>query len=355
MRPASHTAGLPRLAALVVTYNRADQIRQTVARLLAEDLDHLVVVDNASDDGSTDFLAAISDPRLTLLRLPQNLGGAGGFEAGLRHMVTAFDPDWCVVMDDDARPAPGQFSRFRAEAPGFAKAGWEAIAAGVFYPDGVICEMNRPGRNPFWDLPSFARTLLGGGRAGFHLKDSDYAATEPVVIHNASFVGLFLARAAIARVGYPEGDLFIYGDDVIYTLRLTQAGGAIGFAPWIRFEHDCSTFHQAPTLHQTNAPQVVAAPSNAEADKIRLLRPLWKVYYNYRNGLFAYRLAAGPLLFWPVLLVVTVKWALKARAYGADRGTFVRLLWLAITDALRKRRHRPHAEVLRLAAGKTTR
>lgn len=334
---------MPTLAALIVTHNRPAHIRRSVERLMAESVDHIVVVDNASTDGSTDFLTKIDDPRVTLLRLPKNLGGAGGFEQGLRHVVTAFDPDWCVVMDDDARPDTGCFARFRAEAANMAAQGWEAIAAGVFYPDGVICEMNRPGRNPFWDLPSFARTLLGGGRAGFHLKDSDYAATEPVLIHNASFVGLFLSRAAIARAGYPEGDLFIYGDDVLYTLHLTRTGGRIGFAPWVRFEHDCSTFHKAPD--KTHTP----ALSNQQADKVRLLRPLWKVYYNYRNALFAYRLAAGPVLFWPVLAVVVTKWSLKSRAYGPDRAVFLRLLRLAIGDALRGRRHRAHSDVLELA------
>lgn len=329
----------PRLAALVVTYNRAAQIRRTVEALLASGIDHLLVVDNASDDGSTDFLAKLDDPRFELLRQPQNRGGAGGFEAGLRHLVSRYDPDWCVVMDDDARPEPGAIARFLAAEPGFARTGWEAIAAGVRYPDGAICEMNRPGRNPFWDWRSFVRTLFGGGRGGFHLKDSDYAATEPVVIHNASFVGLFLSRAAIGRVGYPEGDLFIYGDDVIYTLNLTRAGGAIGFAPWIGFEHDCSAFHRPQAQGQPKAQDT--------ADKDRLLNPLWKVYYNYRNGLFAYRLAAGPLLFWPVLLVVVPKWLMKARYYGENRTVFRQLVVLAVKDALSGRRDRTHEDIRR--------
>ena len=30
-------------------------------------------------------------------------------------MTATFNPDWCVVMDDDARPAPDCIARFRAE------------------------------------------------------------------------------------------------------------------------------------------------------------------------------------------------------------------------------------------------
>lgn len=74
----------PRLVAVVVTHNRLDHLQKTVGRLLdspAADLDGLVVVDNASDDGTAAWLAAQSDPRLDVLRLAVNGGGAGGFEA----------------------------------------------------------------------------------------------------------------------------------------------------------------------------------------------------------------------------------------------------------------------------------
>jgi len=317
-----------RLAAVVVTCNRKMQIKRTVQRLLADRLDHLVVVDNASSDGSTDWLDGIDDPRLCVIRLKHNRGGAGGFEQGLREVMARFDPAWCVVMDDDARPDPGMLARFAAEAGALTQDGWEALAAGVFYPDGAICEMNRPSRNPFWNAKSFLHTMLGGGRMGFHMADAAYGAQTVQRIDAASFVGLFLARAAIRRAGYPDGKLFLYGDDVLYTLGLSRGGGAIGFAPWLRFEHDCTTFRRGDG---------------------RVHRPLWKVYYNYRNGLLAYRVAAGPLMFWPVLLVVVPKWAFKARAYGPEWRGYLRLLALAVADALRDRRDRPHRQILALA------
>jgi GT2 family glycosyltransferase len=314
-----------RLVAVVVTHNRRAQLQATITRLLDERLDHILVVDNASTDDTVSWLAGLDDSRLHVLRLAANCGGAGGFERGLREAMARFDPDWCVVMDDDARPRPGTFARFVAEAPKLALAGWEALAAAVYYPDGSLCEMNRPSRNPFWSARHFVRTALGGGRMGFHVSDAAYGSDEVQPIDAASFVGLFLSRAAIRRAGYPDGKLFIYGDDVLYTLSLSRAGGAIGFAPRFAFEHDCSTL---------------------ESGGLRTHRPLWKVYYNYRNGLLAYRVAAGPALFWPVLAVVLPKWAARAHAYGADRQTYLRLLWLAVRDALANRRDRTHDEIL---------
>ena len=58
------TSPRQRVVALVVTFNRLAQLQTTVARLLDEDVDAVVVVNNASTDGTADFLAAIQDPRL---------------------------------------------------------------------------------------------------------------------------------------------------------------------------------------------------------------------------------------------------------------------------------------------------
>ena len=340
--PQGGPRGGARIAAVVVSHNRKAQLRRTVARLLAEGVDHLVVVDNASTDGTRDWLAGQADPRLDVILCPHNLGGAGGFERGLRAARALHDPDWYVVMDDDARPHPGAIARFRAlvaqhppEDGAGSKggpnghAGWDALAAGVYYPDGAICETNRPSRNPFWCRRSFFRTLLGGGRAGFHVADADYGVAAPLPIDAASFVGLFLSRQAILRAGYPRGELFIYGDDVLYTLGLSRAGGRIGFAPWLGFEHDCTTFRRGEG---------------------QIHRPLWKVFYNYRNGLFAYRAAAGPVLFWLVLLLSLPKWALKVRCYDPqERWPYLQLLRVAVADGLRGRHGRPHRQVRAMA------
>jgi GT2 family glycosyltransferase len=297
------------LVAIVVTYNRLAQIKVTLAALLAEPCDYVVVFDNGSTDGTRAWLAGLNDARLHLILSKENLGGAGGFEAGMRAAVSAYDPAWLVVMDDDARPMPGAFARFLA----LDKQGRDAVAAAVYYPDGRICEMNRPSVNPFWHLRAFLRTFLGGGRRGFHISDAAYEGNGQAV-DVASFVGLFVSREAIMRAGYPDGRLFLYGDDAIYTLGLSKRGFSIHFAPDIRFQHDCSTFET----------------------EIRVYRPLWKVYFNYRNGLILYHETAG-IWFWPVLLVVVPKWLWNGRHYGTDKRQYYRLLWRAVRDGIRGR------------------
>mgnify|MGYP000020553523 CR=1 FL=1 len=320
-----------RLVAVVVTYNRLDKLKVTLARLLesaAEELAMVVVADNASTDGTGAWLAGLSDPRLDILSSPVNSGGAGGFNRGMRHAMEQHAPDWLVVMDDDARPEPGALAAFHALPP----EKWEAVAAAVYFPSGEICEMNRPSRNPFWHRREFLRTLLGGGRSGFHIPPSAYEG-EGFGIDVTSFVGFFISAEVVRRIGYPDPRLFIYGDDGIYTLGLSRDGGRIGFEPGIRFEHDLTSF---------------AGASPDQAVQRGRLAPLWKVYYYHRNLLFLYRMAAGAL-FWPALIAIIPKWLLKARHYGGDAGVFLRLLRRAMVDGLLQRKTMTHAEVLDLA------
>ncbi|SMP05455.1 glycosyltransferase [Shimia sagamensis] len=311
-----------RLFAVVVTFNRLEKLKQTVARLLespTQDLEGVLVVNNASTDGTDVWLAQQTDPRLIVAHMTENRGGAGGFEHGMRLITETHDPDWIVVMDDDGRPTSDTFAKFQA----MDVSAWDGLAAAVYYPHGEICDMNRPSRNPFWHRKVFLNTLLGrGGRDGFHITPEDYQG-QPKQIDVSSFVGLFVSRVAVAKVGYPDGRLFVYGEDGLYTLGLSKAGGQIGFIPDLKFEHDCSTFGE---------------------DDLRF-RPLWKVYYYHRNLLMLYREAAG-LFFVPLLFLVLPKWLLKTRHHKGEQRVFLKLLQHAVVDGLLRRTSVPHKTVL---------
>ena len=314
----------PRLVAVVVTYNRLAQLQTTVARLLeaaADDLAAVLVVDNASTDETSAWLADQSDARLHALRLDTNSGGAGGFEAGMRHAMAALDPNWLLLMDDDARPTPETLAQFQGQD----RSGHDGWVAATHFPNGNICEMNRPALNPFSSLRTFVASLFKG-RAGYHLGDAAYHADRIFEVDGASFVGFFVSRPVVEKIGYPDGQLFIYGDDALYSIRLRKAGFRIGFDPELRFEHDCGT-------------EMGTHP----------IKPLWKVYYMYRNQLLTYRAAAGPVLFWPILALKLVNWRRRAGRYGADRATYLSLLRRALQDGIRGRRDASFDDVRRWA------
>ena len=313
-----------RLVAVVVTHDRLAQLQRTVARLMeapVEDMAAVVVVDNASGDGTGDWLRSLNEARVDVVTLNENRGGAGGFAAGIDAARARHDPDWIVVMDDDARPAPGALAAFhRAE-----RGGWDALAAAVFLPGGEIAEMNRPSRNPFGDRRIFWRTVRTG-RRGFHLDAEafeDGARMRRVDV--ASFVGLFLSRRALDLAGGPDPGLFLYGDDALYTVTLTARGGRIGFAPGLRFEHDC---------------QSLGAGGH--------VRSLWRFYYYHRNLIFVYRAAAGPWV-WPALAVIVPRWAWSAARHPKGGVRALRMLARALRDGVLRRTGVAHARVRRWA------
>jgi GT2 family glycosyltransferase len=108
---------MERSTVVVVTWRGRDHIRQCLDALAAQGRPHsTLVVDNASVDGTADILADHpSHPRV--LRLPRNLGYAGGLARALPAVRTPFvawlnddavpAPDWLAVLEDTLDTDPG--------------------------------------------------------------------------------------------------------------------------------------------------------------------------------------------------------------------------------------------------------
>lgn len=312
-----------RIVAVVVTYNRLHQLQTTVRQSLDAGVDSLVVVNNASTDGTMEWLSAQTDPRLVVLNLDVNVGGAGGFHCGFDHVVRHTDADWLVCYDDDAYPEKDSLNVFRQMDIPPDVAG---VAAAVYLPDGRISEMNRPSRDPFSSVASLLRTAFYR-RSGFHVSDAEYSRGGLIPVDFSSFVGCFLRTSAIRQhLGLPRKELFIYADDVMYTHGIGRSGLKHGFAPQVRFIHDCGTLHMQMAVY----------------------KPLWKAYYTYRNGLELYRQVAGPLFFYPIAFLKLFSWWRKARHYE-DQKTYLRLMWRAWKDGMQRDFSLKHVDVLKLA------
>ena len=158
--------------------------------------DQIVIVDNASSDGTPAMLAE-KFPSIPVLRLNANTGGAGGFNAGMRW---AYERgfEWMWLMDDDVEMEPsalrvmldhsnvGDFIHSRktmSDQPHI----WEAV----------------------WNASSCTPVTLS--------KDLSFAHGKPwIPISYGNFEGPLVNRLVVDRIGFPDVRYFVGGDDTIY-------------------------------------------------------------------------------------------------------------------------------------------
>lgn len=239
------------VVAVVVTRDRQDLLRECLLALRAQDraADQVIIVDNASSDGTRSMVRA-EFPEATLIALNTNLGGAGGFQAGLRHAHPA-GADWIWLLDDDTAARPDCLARLLkvADDPGGLPAP-ALLASRVEWTDGRPHPMNRP----ILRTDDIARSVA-------------CAELGLAPLRTATFVSLLVARSTIDRHGYPFAGYFLWADDIEYTARVlrTDPGYLV----------PCSV-----AVHRTQAPRGAAADAGE------------RFYYHVRNNLFMMRGAA---------------------------------------------------------------
>lgn len=199
------------VCAFVLTRNRKVLLGECVRAVLAQrhPVDRLIVLDNASTDGTEAFLheeGLLDDPRVRLERREVNTGGAGGYREGLRLGIDE-DRDWIWLMDDDAEPRPDALERLLAAAPAHAA----AVCTSVLHPDGRV------------DVQHRCRM----GRFIVPLPEEVYEPGRRERVTCASFVGLLVRTTAARRAGLPVAEMFLGYDDAEYSLRLREHGDIV--------------------------------------------------------------------------------------------------------------------------------
>ena len=198
-----------RVCAVVVTYNRKELLRECLEALKGQTrkVDHILVVDNASTDGTGEMLRA-EFPEVEALRLPENQGGAGGFHEGMKR-AHGMGFDWLWLMDDDTIPREDALEELllaAERAEGVLGHKPDFLSSRALWTDGKLPVNLQPLRR---DLPDLLFALLEVGLAP---------------IRGASFVSLLVHRGAVEAYGYPRKEFFIWCDDVEYTHRITRKG-----------------------------------------------------------------------------------------------------------------------------------
>jgi GT2 family glycosyltransferase len=204
---------------LVVTWRGREFLGECLASLERQTLPHRVlVVDNASDDGTAELLAT-EWPHLQVIRTPRNLGFAGGVAAGLAHVEAPF----VALLNDDAVAEPGWLAAL-VEAL-LARPAAAAATSLVLLQDGA--SVNNAGNVLVADLYGADRAL----------------GADPATVGEADDVFGFSGGAALVRtaavraVGGMAADLFLYYEDTDLSWRLRLSGHDIVYVPAARVRH----------------------------------------------------------------------------------------------------------------------
>ena len=199
---------------MVVTWNRRELLQESLAAVHGQT--HapaaIVVVDNASDDGTAELLdsAYAAELGLDVVHLQENTGGAGGFAVGVERALV-HHPDLVWLLDDDTVPTPNaaeELVRAWQEYPDGRPA---AMASRVVWTDGRDHPMNTPRPKP----GASATETAAAERVG------------AVPIRSASFVSLMCDADRVRERGLPVADYFLWNDDFEYSTRLIRGGAGL--------------------------------------------------------------------------------------------------------------------------------
>ncbi len=261
----------PRIVGVVVTFNRLELVQGLVAVLRqVPELDAVVVVDNASADGTGAWLSEQADEFVTPVLLDTNTGGAGGFHTGLDAALAA-GADLVWLMDDDGVPDQGCLSDLLTHTDlDF----WGPVVVDIDEPDRLVFPIRLPG------------TTKVAHRVAEVSKAAPTGVLHDVVI---PFNGVLVRRELVERIGLVRSELFIWGDDHEYRLRAERAGARIGTVVAATFRH--------PTVGELGTPMAFGRTTYNDSPSDL------KHYCMARNNLVNLRTYRG----WPHALAFVAK------------------------------------------------
>lgn len=209
--------------AVVVTFNRKDLLINTIKSLLDQELlNTIYIVDNASTDGTEVLLYEnkvinssveisynkkfihvnnLNSKKIVYCRLPINSGGAGGFFEG-QQLAYNGGFKWIWLMDDDGYPSKNCLSKLLDEA--------NQNNLLVINPVVLNCDNHDILAFGFDNCKTYDDSLLISDNNG--------------LIYNSAnpFNGTLLNRKVIETIGYIKKEMFIWGDETEYLLRLEK-------------------------------------------------------------------------------------------------------------------------------------
>lgn len=241
------------IAAVIVTYNRKELLKKCLEAVFSQKdaVSDAIVIDNASTDGTGKFIRDTygDRPGLIYVNTGENLGGAGGFQVGVREAVNR-NYSYIWIMDDDTLPNESALSALLC-ADRKLDGRWGFLSSVAYWTDGSICRMNIQKRNIFK-----------------HIGEREYN-SDIASVKMCSFVSLLVRSDVVRELGLPIGEYFIWTDDYEFTGRISR-------------KYPCYMVPESKVVHAMKSHIRV---NFAKDDASRIDR----YHYIYRNDVHCYR------------------------------------------------------------------
>jgi GT2 family glycosyltransferase len=198
--------------ATVLTFNRIALLKECIRCIRNQivPVDHIIVVNNASTDGTEEWLN--EQPDIEVITTDKNIGGSAGFKKAIE---AAYEQqfEWIWMMDDDAFPEKECLENLLKESE--LQPDNKIVLAPVVIEGDKVDHMHRGYIN--FDKIQFPLQV--------HTNDKIFQSGGNLVeISFASFIGLFIKREIISEIKYPHPNYFIFQEDMEYSIRIIKAG-----------------------------------------------------------------------------------------------------------------------------------
>jgi GT2 family glycosyltransferase len=225
-RPASPDAPV---TVVIVNFNAGHTLLRCLACLAEQTIlpERIVVIDNASNDGSLEGVRGLlaERPELASRTVIDEAGWNLGFAAASNRGIAAAETEFIALLNPDAFPEPGWLEavvRAAGSHPESAAFGSRQMRAG--HP-GIL-----DGIGDRWHLSGLSWRDGHGQR----IRPQDL---EPHEIFSACGAAALYRRQALLDVGGFDEDYFCFGEDVDLGYRLRLAGQRARFVPDAVVEH----------------------------------------------------------------------------------------------------------------------
>jgi GT2 family glycosyltransferase len=200
----------------------------TLATLVSPPVPKPIPVAVIAGDASAASARSATTDRLTLVRLPVNVGFAGGNNAGIR-LAAGTDDAYVLLFNNDAVMARDAI-RAMVDA---ARADQRVGAVGA-----TILQYHAPDRVETYGGATVGRST---GLVAAIGEDAHRDAPRPASVRLDYVIGccLLVPLAVVRRVGLMAEHFFLYGEDADWCLRMRQAGYDLAYA------RDADVWHKA--------------------------------------------------------------------------------------------------------------